>query len=105
VVRDADLEGKVLKILKKIDVEVNPMNIEACHRIGTKGNSIIKLSKRKDVKRIFDNKKNLKNIDNNSIGIPDGQRIYINESPGQKSWKDLPRTWKILQDLTCTKIL
>ena len=30
-VTDNNLEGKVLKLLEKIDVEVNPDYIEACH--------------------------------------------------------------------------
>ena len=46
-----DLEGKVLKILEKIDVEVHTDHIEACHWIKSNAGPkkvIIKMSRRKD---------------------------------------------------------
>ena len=54
-VTDNDLEGKVLKLLEKIDVEVHPDHIEACHwRKSNAGSKkvIIKMSRRKDADKI-----------------------------------------------------
>ena len=41
---------------------------------------IIKLSKRKAVARVMNNKKKLKNMKLQNIGVPSGFKIYINES-------------------------
>ena len=49
------LEGKVLKLLEKFDVEVHPDDIEACHWIKSNAgpkNVIIKMSRRKDADKI-----------------------------------------------------
>ena len=54
-VTDNDLEGKVLKLLEKIDVEVHPDHIEACHWIKSNAGPkkvIIKMSRRKDADKI-----------------------------------------------------
>ena len=54
-----DLEKQVLDIFGSIDVNVKSNDVEACHRIGDKGRTIIKLSKRRNVQSIFANKKKL----------------------------------------------
>ena len=54
-VTDNDLEGKVLKLLEKIDVEVHPDHIEACHCITSNAGPkkvIIKMSQFKDADKI-----------------------------------------------------
>ena len=76
-----DLEGKVLKLLEKIDVEVHPDHIEACHWI--KSNTrpkkvIIKMSRRKDADKIRRTKKKLKGLDLPSVGI--NSAVIINDS-------------------------
>ena len=74
-----DLEKQVLDIFGSIDVNVKSDDVEACHRIGDKGRTIIKLSKRKNVQSIFANKKKLKNINPTAFGLPNA-KVYINES-------------------------
>ena len=62
-VTDNNLEGKVLKLLQKIDVEVHPDHIEACHWIRPNAGPkevIIKMSRRKDAGKIQRAKKKLK---------------------------------------------
>ena len=62
---------------------VNPRNVEACHRLNQKANPkkvIIKLLKRKDVARVINNKKKLKSMKPQNIGLPSGCKIHINES-------------------------
>ena len=64
-------------------VAVNSRDVEACHRLNQKANPkkvIIKLSKRKDATRVMNNKKKLKSMKPQNIGLPSGCKIYINES-------------------------
>ena len=78
-----NLEETVLKIFNETGVTVNTRDVEACHRLNQKANPkkvIIKLSKRKDVARVMNNKKKLKSMKPQNIGLPSGCKIYINES-------------------------
>ena len=96
-VADGHLEEKVRFILHKIDVDIPTEQIEACHRIGKNGKTIVKFSRRKDISRIFSNKKKLKNLDANSLTIPEKSRVYINESlcPSYKNlWWKCKTLWK-----------
>ena len=70
-------------IVNETGVMVNPRNVEACHRLNQKANPkkvIIKLLKRKDVTRVINNKKKLKSMKPQNIGLPSGCKIHINES-------------------------
>jgi len=92
-VTNTDLEDRILSIFDKINVEVSAKDVEACHRIGSKGTTIIKLSRRKDVK----NKKMLKEASLLSLNIPEDVKIYINESlcPEYKNiWYKCRKLWK-----------
>ena len=54
-VSDKDLEGKVLNLFQKIDIEVHPDNIEACNWVESNAGPkkvIIKMSRRKDADKI-----------------------------------------------------
>ena len=65
-----DLEAKALNIFKKINVNVVPENVEACHRMSSKNtNVILKFSKRKDRAKVLGNKKKLKDLDISDIGL------------------------------------
>ena len=78
-----NLEETVLKIFNETGVTVNSRDVEACHRLNQKANPkkvIIKLSKRKDVARVMNNKKKLKSMKPQNIGLPSGCKVYINES-------------------------
>ena len=78
---DNYLEGKVLKLLEKTDVEIHPDHIEACHWIKSNAGPkkvIIKMSRRKDADKIRRAKKNLKGLNLSSIGI--NSAVYINDS-------------------------
>ena len=77
-----NLEETVLKIFNETGVTVNSRDVEACHRLNQKANPkkvIIKLSKRKDVARVMNNKKKLKSMKPQNIGLPSGCKVYINE--------------------------
>ena len=77
---NADLEKKALEIFESIGVSLTPEKIHACHRIGKKGQTIIKLVNRKDVYSIMTRKKNLKDTDKRRIGLDGDTRLFINES-------------------------
>ena len=65
-VSDKDLEGKVLNLFQKIDIEVHPDNIEGCHWVKSNAGPkkvIIKMSRRKDADKIRRAKKKLKGLD------------------------------------------
>ena len=66
-----NLEETVLKIFNETGVTVNSRDVEACHRLNQKANLekvIIKLSRRKDVARVINNKKKLKSMKPQNIG-------------------------------------
>ena len=78
-----NLEETVLKIFNETGVMKNSRAIEACLRLNQRPNPkkvIIKLSKRKDVARVMNNKKKLKSMKPQNIGLPSGCKIYINET-------------------------
>ena len=80
-VSDENLEDKVLKVVKKLGVEVDADNIEACHRIKKDSDrTIVKFSKRKDCQQVMKIKKDLKSMSFTDIDLPTGTKIYINES-------------------------
>ena len=91
-----DLEGKVLKLLEKIDVEVHPDHIEACHWIKSNAGPkkvIIKMSRRKDADKIRKAKKKLKDLNLSLIGI--NSAVHINDSLC-RYYKNLWAKWKKL---------
>ena len=80
-IENKDLEGTVLSIFEKLDVMVDPRNVEGCHWIKpSKGAKkvIVKLSRRKDANKICLLKKGLKGMNLSSFGI--NSAVYINES-------------------------
>lgn len=76
-----NVEHKVVSLLDKIDVSVNPeTDIQACHRLSNKDKIIIKFTNRKTVHKIFQNKKKLKGISKENFDYPVNEKIFINES-------------------------
>ena len=78
---DGELEGKVLAVLSKLDVNIDPANVEACHwlKSNNKGRkAILKLSRQKDSDEISRVRIKLKTTDLKRIGIT--TPVYINDS-------------------------
>ena len=91
------MEETVFKIFNETVVTEDSREVEACHRLNQKANPkkvIIKLSQRNDVARVLNNRKKLKSLKPQNIGLPFGCKIYINE-PLCKYCKHL--WWKLLQ--------
>ena len=61
-IENKDLENLALQIFEKIDVSVDPGNVEDCHWVKTQLSKkvIIKLCRRKDANKIRSEKKKLK---------------------------------------------
>ena len=60
-IEQLNLEKTVLHVFDKIDVPVDPRNIEACHRLKSDDNGwsnkvIVKFNKRKDMVRLMNKK-------------------------------------------------
>ena len=98
-VGDKDIEKKVLEVLDAIGAPVNTDLVEDCHRIPSKGSPkkvILKLSRRKDSRRVLLNKKKLKQLKPESLNLPASVKIYINESLCpyyKKLWTKCKKLW------------
>ena len=81
---DSALQDPVLKLFSKVDVLIDPSNVEDCHRLKSSNNApqkfIIKLSKRKDVYHVLKAKSSFKNADVTKNGIPPNTTIFVNQS-------------------------
>ena len=78
-----DLESKIYDIFHECDADIDPVNIEACHRL--KSNHwpkkvIVKLARRKDALKILRGKKKLKASDLSPKGFSPNSIVFINES-------------------------
>ncbi|XP_057310282.1 uncharacterized protein LOC130648259 [Hydractinia symbiolongicarpus] len=80
LVGDDYIEEKLCHILKKIDIDITPDNIKACHRLKKRDRVIVKFSRRKDCLETLFNRSKLKNIDGRVFDLSAGTKIYINES-------------------------
>lgn len=83
-IEDDMLEDKVIKILGKIDVNVEEKDIEACHRLPpTKRDktkkTIIRFVNRKVAEKSLSNKKKLQNINKVELELPNTP-LYIGEN-------------------------
>ena len=75
------LESTVLKIFEKLEVNLDPSDVEDCHWISSKNGPkwvIVKVSKRKDASKIRSSKRQLKDMDLTCICI--NNPVYINDS-------------------------
>lgn len=81
-ISDENLESKVIDILAEIDVNVESKDIEACHRIGKSSpkRSIVRFVNRKVCKSALKNRKKLRSVDANKLGLPRTSKVFINEN-------------------------
>ena len=69
---DNELERKMLTVLSKLDINIDPANIETCHwlKSNNKGKkAILKLSRRKDSDEIHRVRSKLETTNLKSIGM------------------------------------
>ena len=78
---DSTTDNEICSVFKKIGVGVSVENIEACHPLKSDNNKIIvKFPKRKDCQAVLENKKKLKNLSNEELGLETNSKVFVNES-------------------------
>ena len=75
-----NLEENVCQIFEAIDISVDKNDIDDCHRLRDKERTIVKFLRRKDCKRVLRCKKDLQNVNMSNLDVPDGTKLFINES-------------------------
>ena len=78
--KDDDLEKVVTKIVNKVGVDITERDMQAVHRIGKEGKTIIKFSNRKDCQALLKVKRDLNNLTMKDFGFEENNKIYVNES-------------------------
>ena len=75
-----NLEENVCQIFEAIGISVDKNDIDDCHRLRDKERTIVKFLRRKDCKRVLRCKKDLQNVNMSNLDVPDGTKLFINES-------------------------
>ena len=79
-VSDKDLEEVVCKAITKAGVDITPDDIEDCHRVGNKGQTIIKFGERKVSRQVLSVRKDLNKVKMSDIDLTGQSTLYINQS-------------------------
>ena len=79
-VRDNVLEQKVCDVIQEIGVDICDRDIQACHRRKDKDQTNVKFTNRKNCLRTLRVKRQLKGLDPSAVNLPEGIKIFINES-------------------------
>ena len=91
---DRNLENKVVTLMKNLNIQVSPNDIEACHRLNAESENapkrtIVRFVNRKFVNQLLSKRKALKSKKLDKIGLH-RHRLYLNEnlcSYYYKIWK------------------
>ena len=76
-----ELENKCCSILNNIkSFQIGQRDIAACHRMGKKGDTILRFVNRKDAEDCLVNKKKLQDFDLESVGFTSDTQIFISEN-------------------------
>ena len=94
-VSDKDLEEVVCKAITKAGVNINADEIEDCHRVGKKGQTIIKFCKRKVSRQVLSVRKDLNKVKRSDIDLTGQNTLYINQSlcPYNRTLWSKTKTW------------
>ena len=76
---EQNIEEKVCQIFEAIGVSVHKSNID-CHRLSDKERTIVKFLRRKYCKQVLRCKKDLRSINMSNLDLPEGTKLFINES-------------------------
>ena len=79
-VEHSQLKQKAVGIINTcLDKAIDGRDLEACHRISKKSADVVcRFVNREDVDGVLANRKKLKNIDKNGVGLPENGEIYVN---------------------------
>ena len=76
-VKDDDLEKVVTKIVNKVGINITERDMQAVHRIGKEGRTIIKFSNRKDCQALLKVKRDLNNLTMKDFGFEENNKICL----------------------------
>ena len=81
-VADVYLENKVIDIFRCLKINIDPLDIEDCHRLGnsTPKNTIVRFVNQKFCKKALEAKLDLKKINNAESHFDTGSVLYFNEN-------------------------
>ena len=79
-VSNKDLEELLCKAITKAGVNINAEDIEDFHRVGNKGQTIIKFGTRKVSRQLLYVRKDLNKVKMNNTGLTEQSTLYINQS-------------------------
>ena len=79
-VSDEDFEEVVCKLITKAEVDINADDIKYCHRVGKKGQIIIKFGKGKVSRQVLSVRKDLNKVKMSAIDLTGQSTLYINQS-------------------------
>ena len=74
------LEETVCGVFKKIGVEIDERDVQACHRLKEEEKTTVKFVNRKNCLQILGVKKELKFLDPTELAFPEKTKIFINKS-------------------------
>ena len=77
---DKDLEEVVCKAITKAGVDITGDDIEDCHRVGNKGQTIIKFGKRKVLRQVLRVRKDLSKVKMSDIDLTGQRTLSIKQS-------------------------
>ena len=80
LVSDKDLGEVVRKVITKAGVDITGDDIEDCHRVGNKDQTIIKFAKRKVSRQVLSVRKDLSKVKMSDIDLTGQNTLYINQS-------------------------
>ena len=68
----------MVSVFKKIGVEIDERDVQACHCLKGKETTTVKFVNRKDCFQIFRVKKELKLLDLTELDYPENTKVFIN---------------------------
>ena len=78
--KDDNLEEVVTQIVNKVGINITERDMQAVHRIGKEGRTIIKFANRKDCQALLKVKRDLNKLTMEDFDFVEKNKIYVNES-------------------------
>ena len=80
LIRDNVLEQKVCNVFQEISMDKYDRDIQRCHHMKDKDQTIVKFTNRKNCLRLLRVKRQLKGFDLAAMDLPEGSKMFVNES-------------------------
>ena len=80
LIRDNVLEQKVCNVFQEISMDKYDRDIQRCHHMKDKDQTIVKFTNRKVCLRLLRVKRQLKGFDLAAMDLPEGSKMFVNES-------------------------